>query len=355
LAGPAPGAGRPAERRAPPNRPARTLPPPKVFLKLDRVFPLFGVAAFAAFCLYLMGAAPGVVCHAWLASWLRSWRAGWASGAPAPLAQSSRHSQSLHPPASDDGRQPSKTASNQHPTPPPLPSPSLSPPLAPPVVAVKGNFLLGLNFLVVRLYPMRPGATVMSSFLVNVALVLAMSGAVTQFCASAFASYASNTIIFEIFGNDVGLFFGGLGVCLGGWGVGDGVFGGWGVCLGGWCLGVGVCTEALLRDPTPALQSTARPQPPTHSPQPRRLAPAPPPLQNNAPPKPGPLPAWPALRVPVQRVPVHAAVRSGPVHAVDGGAGRGGALEARQARWGGGGGQGANARVGRASVGLRGC
>ncbi|GBF96088.1 hypothetical protein Rsub_08964 [Raphidocelis subcapitata] len=97
----------------------------EVFLKLDGVFPLFGVAAFAAFCLYLM------------------------------------------------------------------------------VVAIKGNFLLGLNFLVVRLYPMRPGATMTSSFLVNVALVLAMSGAVTQFCASAFASYASNTIIFEIFGNDV--------------------------------------------------------------------------------------------------------------------------------------------------------
>lgn len=71
------------------------------------------------------------------------------------------------------------------------------------MVAIKGNFLLGLNFLVVRLYPMRPGATMMSSFLVNVALILAMSGAVTQFCASAFASYAANTIIFEIFGNDV--------------------------------------------------------------------------------------------------------------------------------------------------------
>ncbi len=71
------------------------------------------------------------------------------------------------------------------------------------MVAIKGNFLLGLNFLVVRLYPMRPGATMMSSFLVNVALILAMSSAVTQFCAQAFASYASNTIIFEIFGNDV--------------------------------------------------------------------------------------------------------------------------------------------------------
>jgi hypothetical protein len=94
-----------------------------------------------------------------------------------------------------------------HPSAPPQPrSPHRTPPLhplPPPVVAIKGNFLLGLNFLVVQLYPMRPGATMMSSFLVNVALILAMSSAVTQFCASAFASYASNTIIFEIFGNDV--------------------------------------------------------------------------------------------------------------------------------------------------------
>jgi LMBR1 domain-containing protein 1 len=51
----------------------------EVFMKLDQVFPLFGVAAFAAFCCYLM------------------------------------------------------------------------------VVAIKGNFLLGLNFLVIKLYPMRPG------------------------------------------------------------------------------------------------------------------------------------------------------------------------------------------------------
>lgn len=41
----------------------------EVFMKLDAVFPLFGVAAFSAFCCYLMGArrreagpAPGAVC-----------------------------------------------------------------------------------------------------------------------------------------------------------------------------------------------------------------------------------------------------------------------------------------------------
>jgi LMBR1 domain-containing protein 1 len=96
-----------------------------MFVALDGVFPLFGVAAFAAFCAYLMA------------------------------------------------------------------------------VAIKGNFLLGVNFLVVRLYPVRAGATMTSSLLVNVALVLAMSGAITQFCAGAFAAYASSTVVFEIFGNDV--------------------------------------------------------------------------------------------------------------------------------------------------------
>eukprot|EP00877_Chromochloris_zofingiensis_P003260 jgi/Chrzof1/12935/Cz07g13030.t1 len=97
----------------------------EVFIKLDGVFPLFGVAAFGGFCAYLMA------------------------------------------------------------------------------VAIKGNFLLGLNFLVVSLYPIRPGATMMSSFLINTALILAMSSAVIQFCASAFATYANNTMIFDIFGNQV--------------------------------------------------------------------------------------------------------------------------------------------------------
>jgi LMBR1 domain-containing protein 1 len=71
------------------------------------------------------------------------------------------------------------------------------------VVAIKGNFLLGLNFLIVSLYPIRVGATLMSSFLVNTALILAMSSAVIQFCTSAFASYANSTQIFDVFGNQV--------------------------------------------------------------------------------------------------------------------------------------------------------
>ncbi|GFR51273.1 hypothetical protein Agub_g13581 [Astrephomene gubernaculifera] len=96
-----------------------------MFTALDSVFPLFGVAAFAAFCLYLMS------------------------------------------------------------------------------VAMKGNFLMGLNFLIIKLYPMRPGATMMSSFLVNTALILVMSPAIVQFCAQAFAVYANGTSIFDVFGNQV--------------------------------------------------------------------------------------------------------------------------------------------------------
>lgn len=96
-----------------------------LFIALDDVFPLFGVAAFAGFCAYLM------------------------------------------------------------------------------IVAMKGNFLLGLNFLFISLYPMKVGATMMSSFLVNEAIILLMSTAVIQFCAQAFAVYGNSTMIFDIFGNQV--------------------------------------------------------------------------------------------------------------------------------------------------------
>lgn len=73
----------------------------------------------------------------------------------------------------------------------------------PAAVAIKGNFLLGINFLIVSLYPIRVGATLMSSFLVNTALILAMSCAVIQFCASAFSAYANSSMIFGIFGSQV--------------------------------------------------------------------------------------------------------------------------------------------------------
>ncbi len=71
------------------------------------------------------------------------------------------------------------------------------------VVAMKGNFMLGLNFVFIKLYPMRVGATMMSAFLVNTAIVLAMAPAILQFCATAFAVYGAQTDIFDIFGNQV--------------------------------------------------------------------------------------------------------------------------------------------------------
>ena len=55
-----------------------------------------------------------------------------------------------------------------------------------------------------QVHPMRPGATVMSSFLFNIALILLATTAVIQFCAEAFAEYADGTDILKIFGNQVG-------------------------------------------------------------------------------------------------------------------------------------------------------
>ncbi len=68
---------------------------------------------------------------------------------------------------------------------------------------MKGNFLMGLNFVFVKLYPMRPGATLVSSLLVNTGIILVMTPAILQFCATAFAQYASNSTIFDIFGAQV--------------------------------------------------------------------------------------------------------------------------------------------------------
>jgi LMBR1 domain-containing protein 1 len=71
------------------------------------------------------------------------------------------------------------------------------------VVAMKGNFLMGLNFVFVKLYPMRPGATLVSSLLVNTGIILTMTPAILQFCAQAFAQYAANSDISDIFGTQV--------------------------------------------------------------------------------------------------------------------------------------------------------
>lgn len=50
---------------------------------------------------------------------------------------------------------------------------------------------------------MRKGATVMSSFLFNVALILLATTATIQFCAQAFALYADGTAINDIFGSQL--------------------------------------------------------------------------------------------------------------------------------------------------------
>ncbi|KAL6775792.1 hypothetical protein ACKKBG_A18505 [Auxenochlorella protothecoides x Auxenochlorella symbiontica] len=65
---------------------------------------------------------------------------------------------------------------------------------------IKGNFKFGLNLLLFRVHPMRRGATFMSSFLFNIALLLLASTAAVQFCSEAFALYAENSDILNIFG-----------------------------------------------------------------------------------------------------------------------------------------------------------
>lgn len=68
---------------------------------------------------------------------------------------------------------------------------------------VKGNFKFGLNLLIFRVYPMRPGATIMSSFLFNIALILLATTATIQFCVAAFSLYADGTAVLDIFGNQL--------------------------------------------------------------------------------------------------------------------------------------------------------
>ena len=53
---------------------------------------------------------------------------------------------------------------------------------------------------------MKYGATLMSSFLFNVALVLLSCTAAIQFCAQAFSQYANETAIASIFGGQVGIY-----------------------------------------------------------------------------------------------------------------------------------------------------
>eukprot|EP00884_Botryococcus_braunii_P013724 jgi/Botrbrau1/22352/Bobra.0002s0030.1 len=68
---------------------------------------------------------------------------------------------------------------------------------------IKGCTKVGLTVLIFTVHPMKPGATLMNSFLFNVALVLLSTTAAIQFCAQSFALYASGTAIQDIWGNQV--------------------------------------------------------------------------------------------------------------------------------------------------------
>ena len=69
---------------------------------------------------------------------------------------------------------------------------------------IKGATKVGLNLLVFTVHPMKVGATLMSSILFNVAMVLLATQAAIQFCAQAFELYANNTAIQKIWGGQVG-------------------------------------------------------------------------------------------------------------------------------------------------------
>ena len=73
------------------------------------------------------------------------------------------------------------------------------------VATIKGCTKVGLNLLLFTVHPMKPGATLMSSFLFNVALILLSTNAAIQFCQQCFALYANETAIFQIWGGQVRL------------------------------------------------------------------------------------------------------------------------------------------------------
>jgi len=64
---------------------------------------------------------------------------------------------------------------------------------------IKGAVVLGLNFAVVKLYPMSLHDTLMNALLFNVTLFLAGSLAVIHLCSVSFADYARFTSILSIF------------------------------------------------------------------------------------------------------------------------------------------------------------
>ena len=68
---------------------------------------------------------------------------------------------------------------------------------------IKGAVSLGLNFAVVKLYPMGLHDTLMNALLFNVCLFVAGSLAVVHLCSVSFADYARFTSVVAIFGVQV--------------------------------------------------------------------------------------------------------------------------------------------------------
>jgi len=65
---------------------------------------------------------------------------------------------------------------------------------------VKGNFKLGVRFLIWKVYPMEVNNTLMNAFLANTWVILLCSVAAVQFCVRAFPVYANDTAINMLFG-----------------------------------------------------------------------------------------------------------------------------------------------------------
>lgn len=68
---------------------------------------------------------------------------------------------------------------------------------------VKGNFRLGVRFLIIKLYPMEVGNTLMNAFLFNTWIILLTSVPAVQFCITAFPIYAKNTQADVMFGTQI--------------------------------------------------------------------------------------------------------------------------------------------------------
>jgi len=68
---------------------------------------------------------------------------------------------------------------------------------------VKGNFKLGIRFLIFKIFPMELHNTMMNAFLANTWVILLMSVPTVQFCTMAFPIYARFTDIDMLFGTQI--------------------------------------------------------------------------------------------------------------------------------------------------------